>query len=471
MGKQYICMSVGAMEQLLHSVDTPNGWMRIGRLLPLLAKTVCRILTEEYDLPEEAIVYPYLAPESFSQRDAGELFRSDNRFIFVKPQGFSTAEHLESLREKVLRCILSSCPEDGETVETALRRLMFLGAEFTAEHPLVEGGRMLDSLELSGSGTEPCPQTARRASDAGRLAGHAARPAGDVRGYRLLLHAKSDWGDRFLRDKTAVAEAKSGGEPPVESASLEDPSRVFLKRRSAYAAAVDKYIGICGGSTVYCNGDELIALFPKMDRRGVGLFDFVAELFDLTEKSFALCAEEMEICTHREPERSLRPFSGLSVAAVVFPERIPLDEALVRSGLLLSVAEKQGGCSLAISLERSGFASARVIVPRKAFANVFELRRCAAEQKQGAERAFATALHRLHVCEKFLPVAGDPAKNKKFLANTLKNGTACDDAFLLRVFPEIYSRFCAQTPIFGGNGEGFSSTVFSSLLQILRFLP
>lgn len=333
--KRYVAVTVGPIGDTMALAITPVSLWASSYLFSHLAKTLCRVLTEQ-GVPEEDIITPYYRHDEplLERQDGVGLFH--DRIVFEL--GNFDIERFQTVRRIAVAEVAAAFDLDPNYL---LGYLRVEAAVFEAENPVAEGNILLDSFELArpfvteealnpfdvlfGGSNTSRNANLRRAPVVAGLENFQLRAEDGT--FKALYDIGSTGSGAIRFNYYAIVHADGDGmHRVVEHLTSDDEIRRFSRTCLEYCAAVAALVARYDGITVYSSGDDLLAILPCESREGKTPLHFSQEASALYDRFFG----------------DYEPHTTLSFGVAVAYHRHHLQDVLSRSAELLFTVAKRG---------------------------------------------------------------------------------------------------------------------------------
>jgi CRISPR-associated protein Cmr2 len=333
---------------------------------------------------------------------------------------------------------------------------MIAHVEFEGSNPILDGGKLLDAVELSKpyvfeSTDNPILSLfTNKTGDSGD--GDAKsdtdgeiRKVGKNGAVKALLKKFTEFQLEARRDKNGdvilkslpditrtpksldykrgkyYAIVRSDGDKMGEIiSSLDNDKRVkkFSKTCLAYCSDIAKTVGEYGGVTIYSGGDDLLAILP-CENDGKTVFDFVGAANKVFARHF----------------KSYNKPTSLSYGIFIAHNRFPLYEALAQSAdLLFGVAKKKRNCA-AIKLQKHSGQSEALLISNQYLKYFVNLSKLVMKEK---DQTLLSAMHKVDLYETAFRAAIDYKTIQNLFVNTFDSDIHDDNSFVHVVLPSLF---------------------------------
>ncbi len=356
MKKAYIGVTIGPIYDTMTLASSPVSLWASSYLFSLLARSVCRLLTE-HGVAEEEIITPFYRSDEplLNKNDGVGLFH--DRIVF-------SAQHFDIAAFPAVRAAAIREVADSYGIDEAYMAayVQVDAALFEAENPVTEGNCILDSFELTKpfvASEEQNPITAlfsgdrysrnsglRRTALVSSLQDFQLKATEDS--FKSLLDIVSTGiGCQKYRYYAIVRADGDDMHCMVDELVEEEAICAFSRTCLEYCAAVAELVKRYSGITVYSSGDDLLAILPCESREGLTPLHFAAEANNLFARYFS----------------GYPSAKSLSFGIAMANHKYPLYSALEgSSALLFGVAKRAEKSRIALTLQRDAGHSAYLVL-------------------------------------------------------------------------------------------------------------
>ena len=340
---KYIGVTIGPIFETINMAGTPAALWAASYMFSFISKTVCETLVEK-GVPEKDIITPYYRKGDplISKNDGIGLFH--DRIVF-RSGSFDIAD-FSAVRKTVLE-------RTGQMFETDYEYLseyiLLSAAEFEAENPIAESGRVLDCLELAVPyvfAQKTNPLMTMFVGETGTAIGRnkaIKKITAEFEKFQLRKNetafkrieeiANTGTGKKKFRYFAIVRSDGDNTNKIIENLDA-DTQRAFSKDCLSHCAHMAQLVEEFNGVTIYSGGDDLLAILPCESRKGENLFEFTRRANEMYKENF----------------RKYNAESTLSFGIAVAYYKSPLEDVLAQSAaLLFDVAKsKKNGVALRV---------------------------------------------------------------------------------------------------------------------------
>lgn len=449
---KYIGLTIGPILDTINLTSSPAALWAASYMFSSVSKCICRKLTEEYGVKLEQIVTPYYEKDAdlLNKNDGVGLFH--DRVIFRKDD-FNTAD-LGDLRDAVIADIAKNFTISD--VEFLKKYIMIAHVEFEGSNPILDGGKLLDAVELSKpyvfeSTDNPIlslftnKQGDSGDGDAKRDTDGEIRKVGkndavkallkEFKGFQLEDRRNTN-GDVILKSLPDITRTKSSkgykrgkyyaivrsdgdkmGEI-ISSLNSDKSVKNFSKTCLTYCSAIAKTVGEYGGVTIYAGGDDLLAILP-CEEDGKTVFDFVVAANKVFKRHF----------------KSYNKPTSLSFGIFIAYNQFPLYESLAQSAdLLFDVAKKKRNC-VAVKLQKHSGQSEALLISNQYLEYFSNLSKLVMKEK---DQTLLSAMHKVDLFETAFRAAFDYQTIQNLFVNTFDADIHDDNNFVHMVLPNLF---------------------------------
>ena len=342
--KRYVAVTIGPIGDTMALAVSPVSLWASSYLFSYLAKTLCRVLTEQ-GIAESDIITPYYRHDEplLCRKDGVGLFH--DRIVF-ELRDFDMAR-FETVRRIAVAETAAAFDLDANYL---LEYLRVEAAVFEADNPVAGGNILLDSFELArpfvteeahnpfevlfgGSNTSRNTHLRRTAAvrelENFQLLGDGGR-------FKPLNEIVATGSGAARYNYYAVVRADGDGmHRVVEQLTDDDAIRRFSHTCLEYCAAIAELVARYDGITIYSSGDDLLAILPSESRAGKTPLHFSQEASLLYDRFFG----------------DYTPRTTLSFGIALAHHHHALQDTLSRAAeLLFSVAKRGDKNRLALDI-------------------------------------------------------------------------------------------------------------------------
>ncbi|MBR2877888.1 MAG: hypothetical protein IKB92_02180 [Clostridia bacterium] len=413
---KYIGVTIGPVFETINMAETLAALWASSYMFSLISKTVCETLVEK-GVPKENIIAPYYNPDDLmlSKNDGIGLFH--DRIVFV-PGDFDIAQ-FDEVKNTVLEKTGQIMGIDSDYLK---EYILLSAAEFEAENPLAESGRVLDCLELAApyvfcEKKNPLMSLFVGSEDQEYSRNSAIKKiAADFENFQLRTEqATIKTIEDIVRTGTGkkkyryYAIVRSDGDNTNRIIGNLDAvaQKSFSKDCLAHCAQIAKLVEEYSGVTIYSGGDDLLAILPCESRDGKGLFEFTRRANEMYMENF----------------RKYNVQSTLSFGIAIAYYKYKLGESLDESAHLLFDVAKTRKNGVAISVRKNSGQTDSIFASNDCIGKIMDLQESAERPVKEGE-SFV-----------FLSEASDIAKNAELFEQ-------CTDK---QSITNLFSNFFAAT--------------------------
>ena len=349
MCKKYIAITIGPIFDTINLTSSPAALWAASYMFSSLTKTICEILTQEYNVPEEQIVTPYYSASDSILNGNNGIGLFHDRIIF-RADSFDLSK-MPEVREKAIKAINEKFKLSDETYLSEY--VMIAYTQYTADNPILESTALLNSLELSkpfvfeetrnpilslftNSDANSASNTEETDQEQAKVGKNKAvkKLIAGFKGFQLEKFRNRN-GDVVLKSLTditytgrpeykrsryyAILRADGDNMGKIIAGLTSDKEiRDFSRKCLDYCSAIAERVGKYGGITIYSGGDDLLAILP-CEKDGATVFDFLKAANEIFAKHFS----------------TYQLSTSLSFGVLIAYNRFPLYEALSASADLL----------------------------------------------------------------------------------------------------------------------------------------
>ena len=368
---KYIGITIGPIAYTMNLVSSPSALWASSYLFSCICRKMCEKLTSDYGVKKEKILSPYFDKddELLNRKDGVGLFH--DRVIFEA--GDFDINQLRTIRDSIITDVSAEFKIDKNYLD---EYVLIEGAEFESSSPLLDSGKILDSIELSAPFVvkeEGNPIIRTFANSKGKdneskakLIKEIAKTNLDIdeTKWQLLKNgnikdlqgiASSANADKDFKVNKYYAVIRSDGDNmSTIISSLEESVeyREFSKTCLKYCANVSDIVGSYGGFTVYAGGDDLLAIVP-CEHDSATIFNLAKEINGCFQNVF------------KEYIDRVNPKPSLSFGIFISYYKYPLYEALQESANLLFGISKSTGRKdcVTVCVQKHSGQSIKMILP------------------------------------------------------------------------------------------------------------
>ncbi len=492
---KYIGITIGPIFKTMSLSSSPVALWASSYIFSLLSKTICKELVED-GVRKSDIVVPYYAENfDYNKMNNGVGLFPDH--IIFKADDYAVS-NVTAVKNKAIEYVAGQFSVGAEYLE---KYVMVSAFEFKANNPILESGKIFDSLELATpfvDKEEINPILALFSGDK-YSKNNAIKNTEFVANLNSFQLKKDDNSFKSLDDIVKIgngykkyeyyAIVRSDGDNMgkiISGLTDDEKIRTFSQTCLNYCAEVAEKVNEFNGVTIYAGGDDLLAILPCESKNGKTIFSFVKEANEVFAKNF-------EDYIKLLPEDSKKP--SLSFGITIAYHKFPLYEALEDSaGLLFGVAKQGDKNCVAVRLQKHAGQSEGLVIPNDRLNDVINLLNVIKESKkkkengnaskdvekkdenvnaEGDDKVFVSALHKLAMFEKAFDGTETDAEVYNLFENIFDGNEHKDSTFLHKTLPEIFVKLKENNNIKAIDNEGVKgnkpSLVLSYVLRILKF--
>ena len=343
---KYTGVTIGPIFETINMAGSPASLWAASYMFSLISKTVCETLVEK-GVPEEDIIAPYYKKGDplLSKNDGIGLFH--DRIIFRS--GTFDIVQFGEVRETVLEKAGQLLGIDSEYLK---QYILLSAAEFEAENPLAESGRVLDCLELAVPYVfceKENPLISLFMGNEGKSISRNYAIRKITADFEKFQLRKNQAAIKTIEDIVSTGTGKkkyryyaivrSDGDNTNKIIKNLDASlqREFSKDCLAHCSKIAQLVEEFDGVTIYSGGDDLLAILPCESRSGKILFEFTQRANEMYKENFRKYTEEATLSF------------GIAVAYYKFM----LGQSLAESAHLLFDIAKTKKNGVAISVRKN----------------------------------------------------------------------------------------------------------------------
>ena len=485
--KTYVAITIGPIIKTMEMAPSPAALWASSYLFSFISKQLLLALPENVKF-----ISPYADTEILNRDDGLGLLH--DRIIFEKPESF-TMEALRRIREDVLKTVANKF---WIRLAFLKKYVLIRAVEYTAENPILECGKMLDSVELA----EPIVPKEENGNPILSLFTNENNDKArneEIKSLRVNLGIESENWQLLddagkVKDLPAIAKGKvssvewkrhayyavvrSDGDNMgklIKSLSVEDGKddkfekfHEFSKACLNYCVEVAQKVHEYHGMTVYAGGDDLLAILP-CDASSDGtktVFHFLREANEVFQDAFKGFTNSPAKENGREKDdKSKEPSLTLTFGVTLCHRKYPLYEALADSADLLFGA-KGKGYKNAVNLrliKHSGqtnavFVRNEVLTDNAVLANnkFFKFLKSIVDSsvKAGSDRAILSCLHTVREFGALFQLA-DKNNVDALFTNMFDDDAHVGNTFLHDELPDLYASYCLNGDICALSDKGY----------------
>lgn len=519
---KYIGITIGPIFDMMSLVSTPAALWATSYMFSSISKKTCEKLYNE----NVEIISPYFDnPKNvplFNKNDGVGLFHDR---IIMSSVGI-TLERINEIKNDVLKEVSKDFFADEDVLS---KRILFVAAEFDvadSENPILKGGKILDSLELSRkimfkedknpilehfTGDLPSDEDRTNKEDKeqkksknDKIKETAKNALGiEPKNWQLLtkygtIKSLPDIANAVPGSKkkkySYYAIVRSDGDNMsqiIKSLQVSELS-AFSENCLHYCADVANLVTKYKGVPVYSSGDDLLAIMPADSGNGETVFRFISEVNRLFSESFKIYTDKIKSLNQKisEPEKQI-PVPSLSFGITICYNKFPLYEALEDSAeLLFDIAKSKKDCSV-VRLQKHSGQSEGLLIYNDALDDFLKIHDVVLSRETESENAaknqdaqsepqnqmselLLSALYKTEKFKKLFTEAKDEIQINNLFKNTFDAPDHSNNDFVHLNLPEFYAAVCTNGRILALSDEGLEKelnniTVFNFALRILKF--
>ena len=503
--KNYIGITIGPIFDMMSLVSTPAALWATSYMFSMISKKTCEKL---YEKKAEIISPFYDNPDNelFNKNDGIGLFHDR---IIIKKSSNITLDEVNTIREEVLKEVsLSFNLKEDELI----KRVLYIAAEIETnkeENPILKGGKILDSLELSRKIVFTETSNAILSAFTGALISDKddmrlsknskikdfAKEMLDTKKWSLL---KKDGDIKNLSDIAGPSKisgmkkhnyyaiVRSDGDNmskiierlPLNESTDEDGKKTltftsFSKTCLEYCSEVAECVKKFDGVPVYSSGDDLLAIMPCDAGEKGTVFDFVKEVNETFAKMFDPFIKMIKDVNEGKPDDKKIAVPSLSFGISICFKKFPLYEALEDSAtLLFGIAKSKKNC-MAVRLQKHSGQSVGLLIYNDVLDDFLKIQKTTLKKADSASEILLSALYKTEQFSRlFLKAEG---KQIKYLfENTFDAPDHKDNDFVHEDLPEFYKNIKEKKRFLALSQENFEDeendiTVFNFTMRMLKF--
>jgi len=366
---KYTGVTMGPIFETINMASTPAALWAASYMFSLISKTVCETLVEK-GVPDEDIIAPYYKTGDLliSKNDGIGLFH--DRIIFRS--GNFDIEKFGEVRETVLEKTGQRMGIDAEYLK---QYILLSAAEFEAENPLAESGRVLDCLELAVPYVFCEKENPLISLFMGSEIGRNTAIKKITEGFEKFQLRKNQSAFKKIEDIVSTgsgrkkyryyAIVRSDGDNTNKIIKNLDAGlqRNFSKECLDHCAHIAQLVEEFDGVTIYSGGDDLLAILPCESRKGENVLEFVRRANEMYKKNFCKYSKDATLSF------------GIAIAYYKFI----LGQSLAESADLLFNIAKTKKNGVAISVRKNSGQTDSIFVSNDCIERILFLQK-AAEQ-------------------------------------------------------------------------------------------
>ncbi len=526
--KHYIGITIGPIFDMMNLVSTPAALWATSYMFSMISKKTCEKLHDEgaviispfYDNPEN---------ELFNKNDGIGLFHDR---IIVEETEKVTLKIINEIKQSVLREVNDAFELGGNELE---ERVLFIAAEIETEEgetPILKGGKILDSLELSRkimfaetnnpllsnfTGVSPEEEKNEEKKADGKSEGKNGRikriacenlginsdvwsmivnktdkesgekiqlikslPAiagsarksnmkkEDLKKYNYYAIVRSD-GDNMSKIIERLKINRTSSDESKKDLILTD----FSKKCLEYCSEVAKLVVDFKGVPVYSSGDDLLAVMPCDSGEKGTVLNFVKEVNKKFAEKFKPFIDMINTENTGKNDDEKIAVPSLSLGISICFKKFPLYEALADSAnLLFTIAKSKKNCT-AIRLQKHSGQSVGLLIYNDALADYLSIQKTVLKKEDFANEVLLSALYKTEQFSTLFHEAhGEHIKN--LFVNTFDGPEHKNNNFVHEELPDFYSKIRENKGILALSENGFEEKendikVFNFAMRMLKF--
>lgn len=514
----YIGITIGPIFDMMRLVSTPAALWATSYMFSMISKKTCeklygegiKIISPFYDSPEN---------ELFNKNDGIGLFH--DRIIIEKSEK-ATLEKINKIKRVVLKEVSKAFALEEDELE---KRVLLIAVEIETEegeNPILKGGKILDSLELSrkvmfaetgnpilekftGAALSDSDKNDKRLSKNRQVKDTAKKiidenkwsllkEDGDIKDLSDIAESVKDSG---LKKHNYYAIVRSDGDNMSKiierlnvtavntdengnTLTLSDFSKICLEYCSAVAEFVKEYKGV----PVYSSGDDLLAIMPCDSGEKGTVFDFVKDVNRKFNEMFKPFIEMIEKENEEKNADKKIAVPSLSFGISVCYSNFPLYEALdVSAELLFDIAKSKKNCT-AVRLQKHSGQSEGLLIYNDTLDDFISVQNVVLgkqEETDGDNKKeipvsdiLLSALYKTEQFSKLFLEVKEKEQIDNLFVNTFDGPEHGDNDFVHKKLPEFYFKIRANKRILALSENGFEEDkndiiVFNFAMRMLKF--
>ncbi len=501
--QNYIGITIGPIFDMMNLVSTPAALWATSYMFSMISKKTCeklynegvKIISPFYDSPQN---------ELFNKNDGIGLFH--DRIIV---EGTSL-DKIKEIKKVVLEQVSTDFGLDKNELE---KRVLFIAAEIETEkgeNPILKGGKILDSLELSRkvmfaetvnpilatfTGALMSDKSDRRLSKNSKIKDIAKKMLdpekwsllkadGDIKdlsdiagpvdvtvfkkhNYYAIVRSDGDNMSKII-ERLKVDETDSDNNKPGLTLTA------FSEKCLEYCSAVAQLVKNFKGVPIYSSGDDLLAVMPCDSGEKGTVLNFVKEVNDKFGKMFNPFIEMIEAENKGKTDDEKIAVPSLSFGISICFKKFPLYEALNDSAaLLFDVAKLKKNCT-AIRLQKHSGQSEGLLIYNDALEGFLNLQKTVLKKEDAMSDVLLSALYKTEQFSKLFLEAKDKKQIENLFINTFDGPEHKNNSFLHEQLPEFYCKIRENKRILALGENSFEKEkndiiVFNFAMRILKF--
>lgn len=492
--KRYIGITIGPIFETMSLTSSPAALWTASYMFSLLSRCLCEVLTEYecYGVSEKDIISPFYekAEPLLSRNDGVGLFH--DRIIFIA-NGFDIKKQFTQVRDEAVSRVAQALAIDFDELR---KYIMVSAVEFESDSPLIDSGKIFDSIELAKpfvaqerenpilalfTGDENSKNSAVKEIPAITSLSQFQLRAENSKGLKDIESIVSTC--KGFKKSNYYALVRSDADNMGAVIGLLDNDtdrRSFSKECLAYCADVADAVKTYGGVTVYSGGDDLLAILPCESVETETIFGFLVKANEVFSKHFGAESElgkKLEEAKKKKSDASEQKSPSLSFGITIAYRKFPLYEALDDSAaLLFGVAKKDTKNRVAIRLQKHSGQSEGLVVSNDELGYIKSMLDDIIKEKESKktdDKIFLSALHKLAWFEKSFDNAQEKAEIENLFKNTFDGPEHKDNTFLLVKLPELLLKLREGAGIYPLDNNGIAydkpSMTMQYVLRMFKF--
>lgn len=460
---KYIGITIGPIFDTINLTSSPASLWAASYLFSLISKTMCEKLIEN-GVSEEDIITPYYKKDDvlINKNNGVGLFH--DRIIF-HADNFKI-EHISRIKAETISKVAEIYGVDSNYLS---EYVMLASAEFEADNPIIESGKMLDSLELAKpfvfkeeinpilslfTGKEDSKNDAIKALKIVRNSENfqLKKSENALKSLLYIVHT----GDGFKKHKYYAIVRSDGDNMSeiIKSLSGDAEVRKFSHDCFLYCSKIAEAVGKYDGVTIYSGGDDLLAILPCESKETKTPFDFVHDANEIFGEIF---------------DKYNKPTS-LSFGITIAYYKFPLYEALSDSANLLFGIAKSKKNGLAIRLQKHAGQSEGLFISNEALKELIDLQKIVLKKE---DEILVSAMHKLSQFKGIFNASTDKETVCNLFVNTFDASSHENNTFVHNVLPEFFWNLQNGLKINAVDAAGITSNdsalTMCDVLRILKF--
>lgn len=519
--KKYIGITIGPIFDMMNLVSTPAALWATSYMFSMVSKETCTALKEKG--------YKIISP--FFDSADNELFNKNDGIGLFHDRIIIEAEEKDlDVINKIKKDVLTKVGKAFEVGDELKKRVLFIAAVIkteNGENPILKGGKILDSLELSrkvmfaekgnpiletftGVASEEeekeenCKDANKKegknqkikriakenldidvsrwpmvftktSKDSGEelqlikslpaIAGSVRKS--DLKKYNYFAIVRSD-GDNMSKIIERLPINTSDGQK--NGLTLTDFSKICLEYCSEVAKLVKEFKGV----PVYSSGDDLLAIMPCDSGEKGTVLNFVKEVNNKFGEMFKPYINIINAANDNLSDNDKIAVPSLSFGISICFKKFPIYEALADSAdLLFNIAKSKKNCT-AIRLQKHSGQSEGLLIFNDALDSYLELQQIVLGKDDSISDVLLSALYKTEKFSKLFLEAKDESQIKNLFVNTFDAPAHDSNNFLHKNLPEFYGEIRKNNRILALSSDGLEEelndiTVFNFVMRVLKF--